>query len=401
MSETVSRGGQPGQQVSQQASQQASQQNSAVAAEKVGAQPRARRHTLLPVMVVLVVLVVLGAGTGIAWHAGAFASQGSSGTGQGAPPPATQPVALEDLSSTTPVTATLGYAQSYTVTGKGGGTLTSLPSAGQVIGQGQVLYRVDNATPVVLLYGSVPAWRMLDEGLTGADVTQLNHDLVALGYASSSDVSALGWDYFSWETAYGVQQMESALGVSSPAASLPLGSVVFEPQAIRVTNVVGSLGGPAAGPVLAATSDQHVVTVPLSSAQETQVAAGDRVTITLPDGASTQGEVSSVGTVASGPADNATIQVTVTLTHPSAAGTLDQAPVTVYITTASSPGPVLAVPVAALLAQSSGSYSVEVAGAGNSRRLVPVTVGIFDDNSGMVQVTGALTPGEQVVVPAT
>jgi hypothetical protein len=33
---------------------------------------------------------------------------------------------------------------------------------------------------------------------------------------------------------------------------------------------------------------------------------------------------------------------------------------------------------------------------------VPVTVGpIFDDNSGLVQVTGALTPGQRVVVPAS
>ena len=230
-----------------------------------------------------------------------------------------------------------------------------------------MLYRVDNGTPVVLLYGAVPAWRTLDEGLTGADVTQLNHDLVALGYASSSDISALGWDYFSWETAYGVQQMESALGVSSPPGSLPLGSVVFEPAAIRVTNVLGSLGGPGAGPVLAATSDQHVVTIPLSTAQESEVAAGDAVTVTLPDSASTPGKISSVGTVASGPASNATIQVTVTLTHPSAAGTLDQAPVTVYITTASSPGPVLAVPVAALLAQSSG----RVRGRGRSAPVTP------------------------------
>jgi hypothetical protein len=367
-------------------------------AEVAGPEPHRRR---LWAVTVTLVLVALGAGTGVAWHAGAFASPGSSGTGQGAPPPATQPVVFEDLSSTTPVTATLGYAQSYTVTGKGGGTLTSLPTAGQVIGQGHVLYRVDNGTPVVLLYGSVPAWRMLDEGLTGADVTQLNHDLVALGYANSPDVSALGWDYFSWETAYGVEQMESALGVSNPPGSLPLGSLVFEPQAIRVTSVLGSLGGPAVGPVLAATSDQHVVTVPLSTAQETEVTVGDRVAITLPDGASTPGKISSVGTVASGPPGNPTIPVTVTLTHPSAAGTLDQAPVTVYITTVSSPGAVLAVPVGALLAQSSGVYSVEVVGAGSTRRLVPVTVGIFDDNSGMVQVTGALTPGEQVVVPVT
>src|ERR1700729_4129897 len=394
MSGTVSCGGEAG------------QQEGAVVAGNTGqAQPRGRLRG--PVAVVLV-LVVLGAGAGIAWAAGAFRSHGSSGSGPGAQPPATQPVVREDLSSVVPVDATLGYAASYTVRGQGGGALTWLPSAGQVIGQGQALYRVDNGSPVVLLYGPVPAWRTLHEGLTGADVTQLNRGLVALGYADGADISALGWDYFSWETAYGVQRMESALGVSSPPGSLPLGSVVFEPKGIRVSDVLGSLGGPAAGPVLAATSDQHVVTIPLSTAQESEVAVGDAVTVTLPDSASTPGKIASVGTVASGSASDATVQVTVTLTRPSVAGTLDQAPVTVYISTGSSPGPVLAVPVGALLAQSvkgngeaGGQYAVEVIGAGNTRRLVPVTVGIFDDNSGMVQVTGALTPGEHVVVPAT
>jgi hypothetical protein len=358
--------------------------------------PTFSRHR---VAVAVAVVVVLAAGAGTAW-ALRSSSGGSQAPGAGAPAPATQAVVREDLSSTTPVTATLGYAESYLVRGQGGGALTWLPSAGQVTGQGQVLYRVDNGSPVVLLYGPVPAWRTLDEGLTGADVTQLNHDLVALGYANRSDISTLGWDYFSWETAYGVQQMESALGVSSPPGSLPLGSVVFEPTAIRVTNVLGSLGGAAFGPVLAATSDRHVVTVPLSTAQDTEVAAGDAVTVTLPDGTSTPGKISAVGTVASGPAGNATIQVTVTLTNPSAAGILDQAPVTVYITTASVTG-ALAVPVASLLAQSSGDYAVEVAGAGGARRLVPVTVGIFDDNSGLVQVTGSLLPGQRVVVPAS
>jgi hypothetical protein len=365
-------------------------------------QPRPRGPRRRAVAVLLA-LVLLAAGAGIAWSAGAFGSHGPARDGQAAAPPATQPVVREDLSAQTPVTATLGYAQAYTVRGQGGGALTWLPPAGQVIRQGQVLYRVDNGSPVVLLYGRVPAWRVLDEGLTGADVSQLNRDLVALGYASSPEISALGWDYFSWETQDGVQRMESALGASSPPGWLPLGSVVFEPGAIRVSTVLGSLGGPAAGPVLAVTSDRHVVTILLSTAQETEVAAGDAVTVTLPDGASTPGKISSVGTVASGIASNATITVTVTLTHPSAAGILDQAPVTVYITTTSSRGPVLAVPVGALLAQAKGDggYAVEVIGAGKTRRLVPVTAGIFDDRSGLVQVTGALTPGEQVVVPAT
>jgi hypothetical protein len=44
---------------------------------------------------------------------------------------------------------------------------------------------------------------------------------------------------------------------------------------------------------------------------------------------------------------------------------------------------------------------VEVAEAGNTRRLVPVTPGIFDDNSGLVQVTGGLVPGQSVVVAAS
>jgi multidrug efflux pump subunit AcrA (membrane-fusion protein) len=59
------------------------------------------------------------------------------------------------------------------------------------------------------------------------------------------------------------------------------------------------------------------------------------------------------------------------------------------------------VPVTALLAQPGGGYAVEVVGAGNTRRLVNVTTGVFDDSSGMVQVTGNLTPGQKVVVPAS
>ena len=61
----------------------------------------------------------------------------------------------------------------------------------------------------------------------------------------------------------------------------------------------------------------------------------------------------------------------------------------------------LTVPVTALLAQSSGGYEVEVAGPGGTRRYVPVTVGIFDDANGQVQVAGPLSPGQRVVVAAS
>jgi multidrug efflux pump subunit AcrA (membrane-fusion protein) len=157
--------------------------------------------------------------------------------------------------------------------------------------------------------------------------------------------------------------------------------------------------------VLSATSDRHVVTINLDASQQSEVKAGNAVSVTLPDGVTTPGVISSVGTVAStttgsGGSTTTTITVQVKLAHPSAAGTLDQAPVTVNITT-STVKDALVVPVGALLAQSSGGYAVEVVGAGNTRRLVPVNVGLTDDAAGQVQVTGALTPGQRVVVPAS
>ena len=354
--------------------------------------------------VTLGIVAVVAAGAVSAWRLGMVSPAALSGAGPEALEPATAAVTRQDIAATTPVTATLGYAGSYPVRGQGTGTLTWLPPVGQVISQGHALYRTDNGSAVALLYGSVPDWRPLSEGVTGADVSQLNHDLVALRDANSAQVSALGWDYFSWETAAGVQKLQLALGVFAPSGSLPLGSVVFEPVALRVTQVTGSLGGPANGPVLAATSDRHVVTVGLDVSQEGEVAAGDRVTVMLPDGRTTPGAVSAVGTVAttssSGAGPATTIPVQVTLADPEAAGTLDQAPVTVNITTATARD-ALVVPVGALLAQAPGRYVVEVTGPGSRRRWVPVRPGIFDDASGLVQVTGALVPGQRVVVPAS
>ena len=351
------------------------------------------------------VMVVLAVGAVAGWRAGVFSAAASPGAGTGTPPPATAVVTRQDLTATTPESATLGYAGSYTVKGQGSGTLTWLPPAGRVLRQGQALYKTGNGSPVVLLYGRVPDWRALGVGTTGQDVTQLNHDLANLGYAVRADITADGWDYYSWETAQAVQQLEEHLGVVTPPGSLLLGQVVFEPRAIRVSHVTGTLGGPASGPVLTATSDRHVVTIPLDASDQSQVKAGDKVTVTLPDGTTVPGLISSVGAVATtsqeqqqGPAT--TIPVQVKLAHPEAAGTLDQAPVTVNITTASAEN-TLAVPVSALLAQSPRGYDVEVAGRGSRRRWVAVQPGIFDDASGLVQVTGALRPGLHVVVASS
>jgi hypothetical protein len=75
--------------------------------------------------------------------------------------------------------------------------------------------------------------------------------------------------------------------------------------------------------------------------------------------------------------------------------------VQVGITTASVRG-ALVVPVTALLARSGGGYAVEVLAAGQRNHLVPVSLGLFDDAEGLVQVTAsALAAGQEVVVPTT
>src|SRR5258708_6449637 len=163
----------------------------------------------------LVVAVVVAAGA-VAWLAGVFRSPGAAGPGRGAASVPTAAVTREDLSAVTPVSGTLGYSGSYTVSGHGGGTLTQLPAAGKVIRDGRVLWRVDNGSPVVLLYGRVPAWQALSEGLTGADVRQLNRDLVRLGYAKRGNISGLGWDYFSWRTMEAVEDLQAAAWATTP-----------------------------------------------------------------------------------------------------------------------------------------------------------------------------------------
>ena len=344
-------------------------------------------------------LVVAAAGVAIA-VTDPFASAGHAGGGvaDSGYPTSVSTITRRLLQSQTNVSATLGYAGSYSVTGHGGGTITWLPAAGQVIGQGQVLYRVNNGTPVFLLYGRVPAWRALSEGMHGADVRQLNRALVALGCATRAQLDPAS-KYFTAGTAYALEKLQARLGLPQ-TGTLPLGQAVFLPSAIRVTTVSAALGAPAAGPVLAATSARHVVTIALDAAQQAQVKPGDKVAITLPTGRVTPGVVSSVGKVATG-GTSPKVTVIVALAHPRAAGALDQAPVTVSITTASVKD-ALVVPVAALLSRAAGGYAVEEVSPGGRHHLVPVTLGLFDDAAGLVQVSGAgLAAGQRIVVPAS
>jgi hypothetical protein len=244
--------------------------------------------------------------------------------------------------------------------------------------------------------------------MSGADVQELNASLVELGYATRSQLDPAS-DDFGWATRYALERLQRHLGVTE-TGSLALGAAVFLPRAARITSVTATLGGSAApGPMGRATSTLREVVVALEADRQGAIRAGDRVDITLADNRVTRGVVSRVGRVATAssadegatPGSDAapTVNVYIRPRHPRATGHLDQAPVQVAITT-STVHHALVVPVTALLARPSG-YAVEVAGAAGARRLVPVQLGLFDDASGLVQVAGALSGGQRVVVPAT
>jgi hypothetical protein len=356
-------------------------------------------------MAVGVVIAVVGAAVVAAAAAGAFKGSGSPGPGAAgtAYRTSTATVKRQTLTSQSSLSGTLADSGSYTIVNQATGTITMLPPVGKTVRQGGVLYQVSGA-PVVLLYGNVPDYRDMSEGLTGADVRQFNKAMIALGYTTRADVLAagLGMGYFSAATTAAWEGYQTALGVTVPSATVTLGEVVFLPTAAKIGAwETGISPGASAAPgaaLMTATSPVPQVTVNLDPSLETEIKAGDKVQIDLPEGGVTTGVVTQVSKVASTNASGVTsVPVYVSLDHPEAAKNLSSAPVTVKVTTGSV-ADALVVPVDALMARS-GGYDVEVTAPGG-HHLVKVQVGLFDDADGMVQVTGNLTPGQHVVVPA-
>jgi hypothetical protein len=293
----------------------------------------------------------------------------------------------------------------YAVFNRAHGTYTKLPNSGDKVDCGGVLYRV-NDKPVVLLCGSTPAYRSLSEGTSGPDVTELNANLVHLGYATYAQLDPSS-DSFSAATASALEKLQSKLG-DDRTGSLDLGQVVFLPESLRVAKVTGELGALAqpGAQVLSATSETLEVQLALDPSQQGAVKKGDRAQITLPSNTSVTGRVDRLGRVAEVPAGQntsavrTTIPAYISLDHPGQARGLDQAPVQVNITT-KAVNDALNVPVTAIVGRSGGGFAVEVVRADGRRELVAVKLGLFDTAGGRVQVEGELRVGDRVVVPSS
>jgi peptidoglycan hydrolase-like protein with peptidoglycan-binding domain len=311
-------------------------------------------------------------------------------------------------------------------------------AAGDTIANGRKLAEIDGE-PLFALAGKVPAWRDLTPGESGPDVAELQKALAALGYYDDGDTPG----YFGPATEYAVSLYYGHLGYTPPSSGgVPAADVVFLPSLpATVVAVNGATGEQPGQPFLElAARGSLALTGELPPAYAGQVKSGLKATIyDEVTGIHAAGTVSDIGTattiapvgavvdIGSGPSSAGSASSGSTgsssssnsggsssssgagatpfiplAVHPSRplASALNGENVLVTVETGQTEGPVLTVPVAAIVTTASGTSHVTVVGAHGKQTEVTVTPGISEN--GFVQVTtaksGALAAGNRVVV---
>ena len=316
-------------------------------------------------------------------------------------------------------------------------------AAGRTISNGEKLAEIDGE-PLFALSGRVPAWRDMTPGESGPDVAELQKSLASLGYYTGGDTAG----FFGPATQDAVSLYYEHLGYTAPATGgMPMTDVIFLPSLpAKVIAVNGAQGQQPGQPFLElAARGSLALTGELPPAYAGQVKTGLKVqifdevtgihatgtvadvgtatTITPvgaivnvgggstsvgsagPTGAGSTG-AGSAGTSGSGSSGSGTnpggtpfIPLTVNPSKPLPAA-LNGENVLVTVETGRTEGPVLTVPVAAIVTTGSGTSYVTVVGADSKQTQVPVTPGISEN--GYVQVTlvhaGQLAAGDSVVV---
>lgn len=358
------------------------------------APPRRRARRLV------VALGVLAAVGGAAAAGIALDDRGTEGRTEARLPPATAAVTRQTLLDSRTEDGELGYGVSTTTAGRLPGTVTGLPDSGERITRGEALYRVDDE-PVVLMYGSVPAYRALRPGVEGQDVEQLERNLAALGYDGfTAD------DTYTEATAEAVRAWQEDQGLAE-TGEVEAGRVVFAPAAVRV-DALDTEEGATTGPgqkVLSYTATAQAVTVELDTADRRLAKERAKVSVELPDGTRVDGRVAEVTTEVdpgNGADTDPTTKVKVLVTLDGAKAQKAAASyvlASVHVSfTAGEREDVLTVPVAALVALPGGGFGVEVV-AGSTSSYVPVETGLFAN--GRVEISGGgITAGTRVGVPA-
>jgi multidrug efflux system membrane fusion protein len=319
-------------------------------------------------------------------------------------------VARRTLAERLTASGTIGYAGETTVLARLSGTVTALPAIGATIHRGEQLYALAGE-PVLLMYGAVPAYRALAEGVgEGRDVEQLERNLAALGYEPGTVD-----EEFTAATAAAVAAWQEDHGLEA-SGEVELGRVAFLRGPQRVTAQEATLGAalggggeaesgaesePPSTPVLRTSSTRRIVVVELAADQQSVADRGQRVEVVVPGGAEVPGRVSRLAAVEAssegGPGEEteAGVEATISVDGGRRIPALDGATVSVLFTERVRLD-VLSVPLTALLAIGGGRFAVVVE-EGGARRRIAVTPGLAAD--GYVEVAGkGLREGMRVEV---
>lgn len=311
-------------------------------------------------------------------------------------------VIRKDLVQTKSLTGTLGYGEQRSFPTNSTGIVTALPTEGEIIGFGDVLFHIDNE-PVLLFEGPIPQYRPFRLNMAdGPDVQQLEQNLATYDFAADFDLTVD--EDFTSITRDLIEELQLGLGADD-TGRIDLGRIVFSATPVRVGAVNVELGQ-SVGPqtvLVSVTESEQRITMDLDADDRSLVAVGTVVDLELPDGTIVLGRVSEIADIATrtgnqqnGAVGDPTIEVTVVFAEDIPEDLFDAAPVEIIVTEDVSAG-VLTVPVPALIAMSGGGHAVELVVQGGTQ-LIPVELGDFVDE--IVEVKGDLQEGDTVVMAA-
>lgn len=201
-----------------------------------------------------------------------------------------------DLSTTHEFAASVDFGEPRTLHTEASGTITSDRSAGQVVGHGEELARIDEQ-PIFLGAGAMPLYRELfkvdthqkDENgdrlelMSGADVSQLQTFLVAQGFDAKGRLEIDG--AFGGITEGAVEAWQKSVG-HSPTGRVDTTQLVFSPQPVRFSVALQS--GDRFEGLQVANSEAQVL-VDTSNRDRGALRVGESVRVELVDGVSFDG----------------------------------------------------------------------------------------------------------------
>jgi hypothetical protein len=245
-----------------------------------------RRRWFSRLLVGLALIIAAAIVVVVVVNAGSSTPTASGDTGK---PSGSTTVQRRNLVETDTESGTLSYNRPQTVYNRLSGTVTWLPVVGQKIRPGQTLYKV-NGAPVLLMDGTTPAYRDLSPSDSdGADILELNRNLVRLGFNASNITVDDVWQAATTE---GVDLLQESLGETA-TGTLTLGQIVFLPGAQLVTTVDGTLGAANASATVTPSTEFVDYSVPTPSRTPSAHTASRAHKCSSTTGSSTPGTTTS------------------------------------------------------------------------------------------------------------